>query len=111
MKAGLLDMFIQPLGLDKPKIVEKTMKETLADTALRALGLIYMADVGRSGNPPATSNWWVRSVVQLDARIAQILDQNGLVEGRNKVGGTPAEIRLTKKGAAVARQNLDGMKS
>lgn len=104
---GLLDMFVKPLGLDKTKIRKPAGKETLEGTAFRALGLIYMADVGKSGNPPAVLNWWSRSVVQLDGRMAQVLDQNGLIEGRNKAGGIPVEVRLTKKGAAVARQSLE----
>jgi hypothetical protein len=114
MRCRPFDVLVKPLGLDKPQVVldkEPSVEETLENAVQRALGWVYMADVGKAGNPPAVNHWWLRRDVQLDGRIAQVLEQNGFVEGRNKIAGIPAEVRLTREGVAVARRAIEGIRS
>jgi len=106
MRFGILEPFLKRVGATFPTAPAEPAPESLETVAAKALVLIYMADVGKFGNPPPAHHWWPRDVVRLDGRLAHVLVENGLVDGRVKVGGIPTEVRLTKKGAFVAQSDI-----
>ena len=110
MRFGILQPFLKHLGATFPTANTEPVSESLESVATKALVLIYMADIGKFGNPPSEHYWWSRETVRLDGRLAQVIMENGLVDGRSKVGGIPAEVRLTKKGVFVALSDIGKVK-
>lgn len=89
----------------RPKEI-RSNRISLADLVRRCVVVLYMKDTGKFGDSPKEHAFWERSIVKIDARTTQAMENEGLVVGRSRQNGISSEICLTEKGVQMAKKSI-----